>query len=158
MRTRSAAGRSASATSPIAEALEAKIERLLAHHGPLRRGLDLPEVTADGLLALLRDVAPKVLPYAKPAWRVLDEAVKDGKRVLFEGAQATMLDVDHGTYPFVTSSNTVAGQAAAGSGLGPDGRRLCAGHRQGLHHPGRRGAVPDRAERRDRRAARRARP
>jgi adenylosuccinate synthase len=100
-------------------ALEAKIERLLAHHEPLRRGLDLPEVTADALLALLREVAPKVAPYARPAWRVLGAAIDDGRRVLFEGAQATMLDVDHGTYPYVTSSNTVAGQAAAGAGVGP---------------------------------------
>jgi adenylosuccinate synthase len=100
-------------------ALKAKIERLLAHHEPLRRGLDLPEVTADALLALLREVAPKVAPYAQPAWRVLGAAIDDGRRVLFEGAQATMLDVDHGTYPYVTSSNTVAGQAAAGAGVGP---------------------------------------
>ena len=71
------------------------------------------------LLAQLLEVAPKILPYAQPAWRVLDAAVKDGSRVLFEGAQGALLDVDHGTYPYVTSSNTVAGQAAAGSGLGP---------------------------------------
>jgi len=101
------------------EALKFKIERLLAHHGALRRGLDLPEADGTALLASLLELAPKILPYAQPAWRVLDEAVKDGKRVLFEGAQGTFLDVDHGTYPFVTSSNTVAGQAAAGSGLGP---------------------------------------
>ncbi|MDQ2860014.1 MAG: adenylosuccinate synthase [Pseudomonadota bacterium] len=100
-------------------ALKGKIERLLAHHEPLRRGLDLPEVTAGDLLALLRAVAPKVLPYVQPAWRALDQALKAGRRVLFEGAQAAMLDVDHGTYPYVTSSNTVAGQAAAGSGVGP---------------------------------------
>ncbi len=100
-------------------ALKAKIERLLAHHEPLRRGLDLPEVTAEALLALLREVAPKVAPYAQPAWRVLGAAIGAGRRVLFEGAQATMLDVDHGTYPYVTSSNTVAGQAAAGAGVGP---------------------------------------
>ena len=100
-------------------ALTVKIERLLAHHAPLRRGLDLPEVTPASLLALLAEVSPRVAPYLKPAWRVLDGAVKDGRRVLFEGAQATMLDVDHGTYPFVTSSNTVAGQAGAGSGSGP---------------------------------------
>ncbi|MEO8927700.1 MAG: adenylosuccinate synthase [Caulobacteraceae bacterium] len=101
------------------DALKSKIERLLAHHEPLRRGLDLPEVTPGDLLVLLQSVAPKVLPYVQPAWRVLGEAMTAGRRVLFEGAQATMLDVDHGTYPFVTSSNTVAGQAAAGSGAGP---------------------------------------
>src|SRR5579863_216294 len=98
-------------------ALETKIERLLAHHQPLRAGLDLPEVTPEALKAMLLEVGPKLAPYVKPAWRVLDQAVKDGRLILFEGAQATMLDVDHGTYPFVTSSNTVAGQAATGSGV-----------------------------------------
>jgi adenylosuccinate synthase len=102
-------------------ALEAKIDRLLAHHDPLRRGLGLPGADPAALLAELEAVAPKILPYAKPAWRILGEAVKAGRRVLFEGAQGALLDVDHGTYPFVTSSNTVAGQAAAGSGLGPKG-------------------------------------
>jgi adenylosuccinate synthase len=103
------------------EAMEAKIDRLLAHHGPLRRGLGLPEARPDEILASLEEISPKILPYAKPAWRLLNEAVKGGRRVLFEGAQGALLDVDHGTYPFVTSSNTVAGQAAAGSGLGPKG-------------------------------------
>src|SRR5579859_4225816 len=102
-------------------ALEVKIDRLLAHHTPLRWGLKLPEARPEEILASLEAIAPKVLPYAKPAWRLLDEAVKAGSRVLFEGAQGALLDVDHGTYPFVTSSNTVAGQAAAGSGLGPKG-------------------------------------
>jgi adenylosuccinate synthase len=101
------------------EALRAKIDRLLAHHGALRKGLGLPDFDEEGLLAELLEIAPKILPFAQPAWRVLDAAVRDGKRVLFEGAQGAMLDVDHGTYPYVTSSNTVAGQAAAGSGLGP---------------------------------------
>jgi adenylosuccinate synthase len=103
------------------EALEAKIERLLTHHRPLRQGLGLPEVDAAALLAELERLAPMILPFAKPAWLLLDQQVKAGKRVLFEGAQGALLDVDHGTYPFVTSSNTVAGQAAAGSGLGPKG-------------------------------------
>jgi adenylosuccinate synthase len=101
------------------DSLPTKIARLLAHHGALRRGLDLPEADAEALLAALLEVAPKILPFAQPTWRLLDQAVKDGKRVLFEGAQGALLDVDHGTYPYVTSSNTVAGQAAAGSGLGP---------------------------------------
>jgi adenylosuccinate synthase len=101
------------------EALEAKIDRLLAHHAPLRRGLGLPETDGAALLAELERLAPLVLPFARPAWLLLDELVKAGKRVLFEGAQGALLDVDHGTYPYVTSSNTVAGQAAAGSGLGP---------------------------------------
>jgi len=103
------------------EALEAKIDRLLAHHAPLRRGLGLPDVDGAALLAELEGLAPKILPFARPAWLLLDELVKAGRRVLFEGAQGALLDVDHGTYPFVTSSNTVAGQAAAGSGLGPKG-------------------------------------
>ncbi|RAK57824.1 adenylosuccinate synthase [Phenylobacterium deserti] len=103
------------------EALEAKIDRLLAHHGPLRRGLGLPEADGAALMAELTEMAPKILPFAKPAWLMLDEVVKAGRRVLFEGAQGALLDVDHGTYPYVTSSNTVAGQAAAGSGLGPKG-------------------------------------
>jgi adenylosuccinate synthase len=103
------------------EALEAKIDRLLAHHTPLRRGLGLPEYDGAELLRALEEIAPKILPFAKPAWLSLNEAVKSGKRVLFEGAQGALLDVDHGTYPYVTSSNTVAGQAAAGSGLGPKG-------------------------------------
>ncbi|MBS0411302.1 MAG: adenylosuccinate synthase [Proteobacteria bacterium] len=103
------------------EAMEAKIDRLLAHHGPLRRGLGLPEADAAEILASLEAIAPQVLAYAKPAWRLLDEQIKAGKRVLFEGAQGALLDVDHGTYPYVTSSNTVAGQAAAGSGVGPKG-------------------------------------
>ena len=103
------------------EALAAKIDRLLSHHGALRKGLGLPDADADGLLAELLELAPKILPYARPAWRLLDQAYKDGRRILFEGAQGALLDVDHGTYPFVTSSNTVAGQAAAGSGMGPRG-------------------------------------
>ena len=101
------------------EALKAKIDRLLTHHNALRRGLGLPAADADALLAMLLEVAPKVLAYAQPAWRILDAKAREGKRILFEGAQGALLDVDHGTYPFVTSSNTMAGQAAAGSGLGP---------------------------------------
>jgi adenylosuccinate synthase len=103
------------------EAMEAKIDRLLAHHGPLRRGLGLPQAKPEQILASLEAIAPKILPFAKPAWRLLNDAVRGGSRVLFEGAQGALLDVDHGTYPYVTSSNTVAGQAAAGSGLGPKG-------------------------------------
>jgi adenylosuccinate synthase len=101
------------------EALAAKIERLLAHHAALRMGLDLPAASPDALLKSLLEIAPDILPFAKPAWRVMQQVAATSKRVLFEGAQATLLDVDHGTYPFVTSSNTVAGQAAAGAGVGP---------------------------------------
>ncbi|AYV45253.1 adenylosuccinate synthase [Caulobacter flavus] len=103
------------------EALKPKIERLLSHHGALRRGLGLPDADAGQLFDQLMEIAPKILAYAQPAWRVLDQAKKAGRRILFEGAQGALLDVDHGTYPFVTSSNTVAGQAAAGSGMGPKG-------------------------------------
>ncbi|CAN5118008.1 adenylosuccinate synthase [soil metagenome] len=98
--------------------LPAKVERLLAHHNTLRRGGGLAEVDAAALVAELRAVGPKILPFAGSAWRRLDEARRDGKRILFEGAQGVLLDVDHGTYPYVTSSNIVAGQAATGSGLG----------------------------------------
>jgi adenylosuccinate synthase len=101
------------------EALKPKIERLLAHHGALRRGLGLPEANAQELFDALMELAPRILSYAQPAWRVLDQAYKAGRRILFEGAQGSLLDVDHGTYPFVTSSNTAAGQASAGSGMGP---------------------------------------
>src|SRR4029077_15791430 len=85
----------------------------------LLRGLDAQEVDRKQLLGALREVAPKVLPYADTCWRVLDEVRRAGRRVLFEGAQAAMLDVDHGTYPYVTSPNARAGQAAAGAGIAP---------------------------------------
>jgi adenylosuccinate synthase len=100
-------------------ALEDRVDELLLHHNALLRGLDATEFDRAELLAALRQVAPKILPYAAPTWRLLDEARRAGRRILFEGAQGAMLDVDHGTYPYVTSSNTVAGQAAAGSGLAP---------------------------------------
>lgn len=96
-----------------------KVERILVHHNALRKGLGEPLVSADALMAELTEVAPKILPYIDTAWNFLDEARKAGKRILFEGAQGTLLDIDHGTYPFVTSSNTVAAQAATGSGVGP---------------------------------------
>ena len=99
--------------------LPAKIDRLLAHHNALRRGIGASEIDAAAVLASLKEVATKILPFAGSGWRRLDAARRAGKRVLFEGAQAGLLDVDHGTYPYVTSSNTVAGQAAAGSGMGP---------------------------------------
>ena len=101
------------------DSLDAKLERLLAHHEPLRAGLGLPPITIAELSALILSIAPKVAPYIKPAWRVLNKELAAGRRVLFEGAQAVLLDIDHGTYPFVTSSNTVAGQASAGAGVGP---------------------------------------
>jgi len=96
-----------------------KIDRLLVHHNALRRGLGQPEIGRDALMRELTEIAPKVLPYVDNVWSLLDRERRAGKRILFEGAQGALLDVDHGTYPFVTSSNTVAAQAATGSGLGP---------------------------------------
>jgi adenylosuccinate synthase len=100
--------------------LEAKVHELLLHHNALRRGLGIEEVDGGKLLAELKALAPKLLPFAEPVWLRLAELKRAGRRILFEGAQGAMLDVDHGTYPFVTSSNTLAAQAALGSGVGPD--------------------------------------
>ncbi|MEX0753384.1 MAG: adenylosuccinate synthase [Xanthobacteraceae bacterium] len=100
-------------------ALGPKIDRLLAHHNALRRGLGLREIETRAIYHHLAAIAPLVLPYMDSVWSLLDEKRREGKRILFEGAQGALLDVDHGTYPFVTSSNTVAAQAAIGSGLGP---------------------------------------
>ena len=100
-------------------ALEWRVDDLLPHHNALLRGLGEPETDRGKLLTALAAIAPRILPYAGPVWRLLDDARAQGKRILFEGAQGAMLDVDHGTYPFVTSSNTVAGEAAAGSGIAP---------------------------------------
>ncbi|MCZ8332892.1 MAG: adenylosuccinate synthase [Rhodobacteraceae bacterium] len=99
--------------------LDLRIGRLLTHHNALRAGLGLEPIDPAGLKAQLLEVAPKILPYAKPVWKVLTEARRAGKRILFEGAQGSLLDVDFGTYPYVTSSNTLAGMAATGTGLGP---------------------------------------
>jgi adenylosuccinate synthase len=101
-------------------ALAPKIERLLAHHNALRRGLELAPVDGKALYKDLAAIAPKVLPFMDTVWSLLDAKRREGKRILFEGAQGALLDIDHGTYPFVTSSNTVAAQAATGSGLGPN--------------------------------------
>ncbi|MGB0682028.1 MAG: adenylosuccinate synthase [Magnetovibrionaceae bacterium] len=101
------------------DVLAERVERLLFHHNAILRGLGQPEVNRDDLLAQVTAIAPSLLPYVDTVWKTLDEAKRKGKRILYEGAQGTMLDVDHGTYPFVTSSNTVSGQAASGSGQGP---------------------------------------
>src|SRR6201996_3444568 len=100
--------------------LNGKIDRLLAHHNALRRGLGMEEIAPRVLYDQLAAVAPQVLPYMDSVWSLLDERRREGKRILFEGAQGALLDIAHGTYPFVTSSNTVAAQAAIGSGLGPN--------------------------------------
>jgi adenylosuccinate synthase len=99
--------------------LHGKIERLLGHHNALRRGMGMTAIDPAQLHHELAVVAPRVLPYMDSVWSLLDEKRREGKRILFEGAQGALLDVDHGTYPYVTSSNTVAAQAATGSGLGP---------------------------------------
>ncbi len=101
------------------ETLSAKLDELLLHHNTLLAGLGAPVFEKEALLDALLALAPKILPFAEPVWERLDEARRAGRRILFEGAQAVMLDVDHGTYPFVTSSNTVAATAAAGAGVGP---------------------------------------
>ncbi|ASY64172.1 Adenylosuccinate synthetase [Sinorhizobium sojae CCBAU 05684] len=99
--------------------LPAKVDRLLTHHNALRRGLGETEVSHQAIMDELSAVAERVLPFMDTVWLLLDRQRRKGARILFEGAQGTLLDIDHGTYPFVTSSNTVAGQAAAGSGMGP---------------------------------------
>ncbi|WP_371155332.1 adenylosuccinate synthase [Jannaschia sp. 2305UL9-9] len=99
--------------------LSARVDRALAHHDALRRGLGMDPVDRDALLRDLTEIAPAVLEYAAPVWKVLDAKRRAGKRILFEGAQGSLLDIDFGTYPFVTSSNVIAGQAATGTGMGP---------------------------------------
>ncbi|OAN68867.1 adenylosuccinate synthase [Rhodobacteraceae bacterium EhC02] len=101
------------------ETLEARVDRALVHHDALRRGLGMDPVDRAALIAALTEIAPALLEYAAPVWKVLNEKRKSGKRILFEGAQGALLDIDFGTYPFVTSSNVIAGQAATGVGMGP---------------------------------------
>ncbi|WFU46945.1 adenylosuccinate synthase [Sinorhizobium terangae] len=101
------------------DTLPAKVDRLLTHHNALRRGLGEAEISHQAIMDELSSVAARVLPFMDTVWLLLDKERRKGARILFEGAQGTLLDIDHGTYPFVTSSNTVAGQAAAGSGMGP---------------------------------------
>ena len=101
------------------QTLPHKVERLLTHHNALRRGLGLEEFKAADIVKDLAALAPALLPYAETVWQLLDNKRREGKRILFEGAQGALLDVDHGTYPYVTSSNTVAAQAATGTGMGP---------------------------------------
>jgi adenylosuccinate synthase len=114
-------GRRALRTIDLADpkSLKDKVESLLVHHNALRRGLNQPEIKPEALVAQLKDVAPKVVPFLGPVWQRLHQARMAGERILFEGAQGALLDIDHGTYPYVTSSNTVAGQAAAGAGIAP---------------------------------------
>ncbi len=99
--------------------LESRVDRALTHHDALRKGLGMDPVDREALIESLLEVAPEVLQYAGPVWKVLNEKRRAGKRILFEGAQGALLDIDFGTYPFVTSSNVIAGQAATGTGIGP---------------------------------------
>src|SRR4051794_29617818 len=124
------------------ETLSAKLDELLLHHNTLLRGLGAEPFAKDALLAQLRVRAPRILPFAEPVWERLDEARRAGRRILFEGAQAVMLDVDHGTYPYVTSSNTVAATAAARArgGAAPGG--FVVGRAQGYSPPRGSGALP----------------
>jgi len=101
------------------DVLEDKIDRLLFHHNALLKGMEMELIDKAELLDQLREVAPKLAPFTDTTWQLLDQMRKQGKRILYEGAQGTLLDIDHGTYPYVTSSNTVAAQAAVGSGQGP---------------------------------------
>lgn len=101
------------------DAISARLDMLLPHHNALRAGLDAPAVDKAQVMAEILAIAPKVQPFVKPVWRTLDHLRRQSKRMLFEGAQGMLLDVDHGTYPFVTSSHTLSGQASAGSGVGP---------------------------------------
>ena len=116
-------GRRAVRVSDLADeaTLSNRIDRLLQHHNTLRKGMELESVDKNSLLEKLLDVAPIILEYAAPVWKILNDKRKSGQRILFEGAQGALLDIDFGTYPFVTSSNVIAGQAATGSGLGPGG-------------------------------------
>ncbi len=103
-----------------AETLERRVDRALAHHDALRRGLGMEPIDRAALVTALQEIAPKILPFAAPVWKVLNDQRKAGKRILFEGAQGALLDIDFGTYPYVTSSNVIAGQAATGVGVGPN--------------------------------------
>jgi adenylosuccinate synthase len=99
--------------------LSQRVDRALTHHNALRKGLGLTEIDRDALIDQLKEIAPEILRYAGPVWKVMTEKRRSGKRILFEGAQGALLDIDFGTYPFVTSSNVIAGQAATGTGIGP---------------------------------------
>ncbi len=101
------------------ETLASKVDDLLLHHNALLTGLGAAPFERQALLDLLHGMAPQLLPFIEPVWERLDQARRAGTRILFEGAQAVMLDVDHGTYPYVTSSNTIAATAAGGTGVGP---------------------------------------
>ena len=158
MRTRSAAARSASATSPSSTTSGRRSTACCAHHDALRAGFGEPPVDRERLLRRARRDRRLVLPFAQPVWRASTTRCASGKRILFEGAQGVLLDVDHGTYPFVTSSNTVAGRRPAGSGIGPSGVGFVLGIVKAYTTRVGSGPFPTEQDNDDRRAARRARP
>ncbi len=100
--------------------LDNRLDAVLIHHNAIRKGLEKPLYNKDKLKEDIMKIAPKILKYSQPVWKKIDEFKLKGKKILFEGAQGILLDVDHGTYPFVTSSNTVASAAATGTGCGPN--------------------------------------
>ena len=136
------------------ETLPAKIDRLLTHHNALRRGLGVAEISGETILNELKEIADQLVPFTEPVWRLLDDRKRAGARILFEGAQGTLLDIDHGTYPFVTSSNTIAGQAAAGSGVGPGSIDYVLGITKAYTTRVGEGAISDRTGKRDRSVSR----
>ncbi len=127
------------------EALSAKVDRILTHHNALRRGFGAAEVSHETIMEELSSVAERILPFSETVWLLLDKKRRAGARILFEGAQGSLLDIDHGTYPYVTSSNTVAGQVRCRFGHGSGFAGLYSRHHQGLYDPRRRRSFPDRA-------------
>lgn len=126
------------------EALSAKVDRILTHHNALRRGFGATEVSHETIMEELGSIAERILPFSETVWLLLDKKRRAGARILFEGAQGSLLDIDHGTYPYVTSSNTAALPGRCRFGHGSGFPRLYSRHHQGLHHPRRRRPVPDR--------------
>jgi adenylosuccinate synthase len=153
-------GRRALRTIDLADVstLRGKVDNLLTHHNALRRGMGQTEIDAAKLTAQLTEIAPKVVPFLGPVWKRLHEIRMRGERILFEGAQGALLDIDHGTYPYVTSSNTVAGQAAAGCGIAPRALTYVLGIAKAYTTRVGEGPIPGRTDRRDRRPSRRTRP
>ncbi len=123
--------------------LFSRLQNLLHHHNALRRGLGHPETNVDDLHTKLLEIAPKIIPFISPVWNALDEARQNDKKILFEGAQGAMLDIDHGTYPFVTSSNTIAGQGSGGLRSRAKCPKLCIGYHKSLYNTSWRRTISD---------------
>jgi Adenylosuccinate synthase len=120
--------------------LDHRLETVLMHHNAIRKGLGKELFEKNKLKKELLEIAPQILKFSKPVWKKIDEFKNEGKKILFEGAQGILLDVDHGTYPFVTSSNTVASSAATGSGCGPNTIGYVLGITKAYTNKGRRGS------------------